>query len=297
MARRSKEELPPLMRGRICVVTGGSSGIGMATAIGLARYKAHVVVVSRSKERGERARREIRAHTGSESSEAFVGDLSTVAGTRALAAALLRRFHTLHVLVNNAGVIVDSREETEDGYERTFATNHLGPFLLTHLLLPHIVKGATGRILNITCAEHRGQTLDLDDLQGTRDYRWKVAYGRSKLANILFARELSERVAPLGVTVNAVNPGAVSTNLGGGSGGLKTLAFRMVRSFRSTPEEGAALPVWAASAPDLAGITGQYYETSGAVDPSPEALDPTAARRLWEASVRLTGLRPHELMA
>ena len=275
------------MTGRICVVTGASGGIGKATAAGLARRGATVVLVVRSRERGDAARDEIARATGSRDLRLVLADLSRQADVRRAAAEVLAAFGAVHVLVNNAGVYTFRRQETVDGIEMQWAVNHLAPFLLTKLLLPGLTAGRPARVVAVSSNAHRSAVLRLDDVQMKRGlYRGLRQYCNTKLANVLFTRELARRAAASGVTANAMHPGVVATELL--LGGFPPL--RLVSRFMRTPEQGAAAAVYLAADPAAAAFTGQYFIDSRPVPPSLQAMDDEAARRLWELSEQMVGL-------
>jgi retinol dehydrogenase-12 len=275
---------------RRCVVTGATSGIGRATALGLAGAGARLALVCRDRMRGEETVAEIHDRTGSEAVELFLGDLASRDSVRQVARELLTRCPRIHVLVNNAGVAEWRRRETPDGVESTWAVNHLGPFLLTVLLLERIRESAPARIVNVASEAHRF-VRRLDPEQPDRGrYRWWQAYGRSKLANLLFTRELARRLEGSGVTANAVHPGAVATRLGHQNGWWVAPVTRAVGVFFRTPEQGAATTLYAVLAPELEGLSGRYLADSREKQPSALARDAELARRLWDASARELGL-------
>lgn len=281
------------VKDKVCVVTGGNSGIGLWTAIGLARQGAHTVIVSRSRERGEAALEQARAALGDQPArlDLVVGDLGSLAQIRALAEELLARYPAIHVLVNNAGLWMTERQLTPDGLETTFAVNHLGPFLLTHLLLPRLQESAPARIVNVASEGHRQGKLDFDDLQAERRFGKVRAYCDSKLANVLFTRELARRLEGTGVTANSLHPGVVHTNLGSNSSGPIRWVFDWVGPlFFITPEKGARTSLHVATSPALDGVSGRYFSNSRESTPSRRARDDEAARRLWEISEQLTGI-------
>jgi NAD(P)-dependent dehydrogenase (short-subunit alcohol dehydrogenase family) len=281
------------VNGKTVVITGGNSGIGLETAVALARAGANVVITARDAERGKQAVADIKGRSGSDTVDLVVFDLGSLASTRAGAAELLDRCPRIDVLVNNAGVVLTERRETVDGFESTFAINHLGPFLLTELLLDRIKASAPARIVNVASTAHRGARtgLDFDDLQATKGYRGMRVYGASKLANIMFTKELARRLAGTGVTVNAVHPGTVRTGYGrdGDSGGLLKVGLAIGSRFFLSPEKGADTSVYLASSPDVAGVTGEYFIKRKVKKPSAAALDADAARQLWDVSQQLVG--------
>ena len=259
------------LTGRTCLVTGGSSGIGEETALGLARCGARVLA----------------SRSGNPAIELLLADLASLAEIRRLAAEVERRCDALHVLVNNAGVVNLSRTTTVDGFETTFAVNHLAYFLLTQLLLPLLERSAPARIVNVASDAHKFGRLDLDDLQSERSYRSMRVYGASKTANLLFTFELARRLAGSEVTVNALHPGAVATRLGHNNGRLARVATGLLKLIFLTPEQGAANSLHVATAPELEAVSGRYFVKLRECEPATHARDPIAARRLWEASEKL----------
>jgi NAD(P)-dependent dehydrogenase (short-subunit alcohol dehydrogenase family) len=275
------------LTGRTCVVTGASRGIGRATAEGLAELGANVVLVCRRREDGESLSREI-ATRGWPAPDVVAADLSSQASIREAARNIQARCPSLHILINNAGIIPQRREVTVDGLEMQFAVNHLGYFLFTNLLLPRLRAGAPSRIVNVSSGVHAHATLDFEDLQAERTYDPKEVYARTKLANILFTYELARRLQA-GVTVNCLTPGVVATRM---------LADYMGdpqrpgvdSTFGASPERGAETSIYLAASPDIEGVTGKYFVRKKAVPSSRGSYDEAAARRLWEVSERLTGL-------
>ncbi len=278
------------MGGKVALVTGGTSGIGKATATALAAMGADVVVVGRNRERGERAVEEIRAQTGGRVDLALA-DLSSQAEVRTLAGEFKRRYDRLDVLVNNAGLVQSERTETVDGLETTFAINHLAAFLLTDLLLDVLQESAPSRIVTVSSEAERWGNIDFNDLQSRKKYRGFPVYGMTKLANILFTYELAGRLEGTGVTATCMHPGAVNTRFGTNNSGPMTILFRAFKPFMRSPEQGADTLVWLASSPDVEGVSGRYYADRKAIEPKKIANDPEARRRLWEESERLTGLK------
>jgi NAD(P)-dependent dehydrogenase (short-subunit alcohol dehydrogenase family) len=278
------------MRGRVCVVTGATSGVGKAAAIALARRGAAMVLVGRDPARAAAALTDVRAASPTGAGELFLADLSSQRSIRELATEIRARYPALHVLVNNAGGIWDRRDVTVDGLERTFATNHLAYFLLTDLLLDALHAGAPARIVSVSSDAHFGATLDFDDLQGERRYDGWLAYKRSKLANILFTSALADRLAGSGVTANALHPGVVNTGIARKGSPLFRLGFRIAAPFMLTPARGAETIVYLASSPEVDGVSGGYFQKCRQKEPSAPARDPHARRRLWDVSAALTGL-------
>jgi NAD(P)-dependent dehydrogenase (short-subunit alcohol dehydrogenase family) len=277
------------MDGKVALVTGGTSGIGKATAMALAAMGADVVVVGRDRERGERAAAEIRAQTGSRVDLALA-DLASQAGVRELAEGFKGRYDRLDVLVNNAGLVQSTRTESPDGLETTLAINHLAPFLLTNLLLDTLKESAPSRVVTVSSEAERWGNIDFDDLQSKKKYTGFPVYGMTKLANIMFTYELAERLEGTGVTATCMHPGAVNTRFGTNNRGPMTLLFRAFKPFMRTPEQGADTVIWLASSPEVEGASGRYYADRKVIEPKKIANDPAARRRLWEESERLTGI-------
>jgi NAD(P)-dependent dehydrogenase (short-subunit alcohol dehydrogenase family) len=285
------------MNGRTVVVTGGNSGIGRATALALARAGATTVITARDPDRGEAAAADIGRQAGPAQVELVVFDLADLSSVRAGAERILELCPRIDVLVNNAGVVLSERRETADGYEATFAINHLGPFLLTSLLLDRLRSSAPARVVNVASDAHKsaGHGLDFDDLQSTRHYRGMKAYGASKLANILFTTELARRLEGSGVTANCCHPGVVKTGWGhdGDTTGAMALGLRIMGHLPGflTPEKGARTSVYLASSPEVAKVSGEYFVRCRPRQPSEAARDAEAARRLYEVSEQLVAVR------
>ena len=279
------------LAGKTCLVTGATSGIGEATALGLARMGATVVVVGRDPAKCEATVARIRLESGNPAVEHLLADLSSQAEVRTLAAGFLRRHGRLDVLVNNAGGVFLRRRLSADGIEMTLALNHLSHFLLTGLLVEALRRGAPSRVVNVSSGGHRRSPLDLDDLELRRGYAPLKAYYRSKFANILFTYELARRLEGTGVAANVLHPGLVLTNIASQSGRLIGWGWRLYarRHGALTPEEGASNVLFVASSPALDGVTGAYFFKTTRADSAPGTEDKEAARRLWQASVRLTG--------
>jgi len=271
------------------VVTGATSGIGRATALGLAKLDSRLILVGRDAGRAEETVAEIRKATGRKDVEILRGDFARQAEVRRVADELNARTEAIDVLVNNAGVTLMKRTTTPDGLETTFAVNHLAYFLLTGLLLPRLRAAAPGaRIVNVASDAHRWGALDFDDLQNERTYKAMKVYGQSKTANILFTQELARRLAGSGVSVNALHPGAVATRLGRGSGAHFDLLQRVIGVFMKSPAQGAETSIYLASAPELEGVSGRYFANRKEKAPMPHASDPALAKRLWQISEELT---------
>ena len=280
------------MHGKTVVVTGGNAGIGKETAVALAREGARVIITARDPAKGAAAVDDIIARGGSTTVEQMHLDLASLASIRDFAGALAAQTDRLSVLINNAGVILRRRQTTIDGFEMTFGVNHLGHFLLTELLHDLLERAAPSRIVVVASDAYKGARRGLDfadlNLEHSRYGPWK-AYSRSKLANILFTRELARRLDGSGVTANAVHPGTVATRLArdGDAGRLGDVAMLLSRPFFRTPEEGARTSVYVASAPELESITGAYFVSSLPAPTKKQAMDMAAAVRLWDASKEL----------
>jgi retinol dehydrogenase 14 len=281
----------PVMAGKFVLVTGGTGGIGKATAIGLAALGARVGITGRDPARTEAAAASIRATPGSPAVDGFAADLSVQAGVRRLAAQVLDTYPRLDVLVNNAGGFWAHRHVTADGLERTFALNHLATFLLTSLLLDRLTASAPARIITVSSGAHARGRIDFDDLQGKRNYSGQRAYSQSKLANVMFTYELARRLAGTGVTATVLHPGVVRTSFGAeDQAAYLAVMIRVARLFMKTPAQGAGTPIYLASSPQVEGITGRYFVSRKPKTSSKASYDSTAAARLWQASTDLAGL-------
>ena len=280
------------MEGKICIVTGGTSGIGKVAAREIAARGATVVLVGRDEQKGVRAVSEIRRRAGNDWVSFQPADLSSQQDIRRLARNIVEGHPRIDVLLNNAGAIFMTRRLSPDGIEMTFALNHLGYFLLTNLLLDRLLAADAGRVINVASRAHEGASIDFNDLQNERNYTGWRAYQRSKLANILFTTELARRLAETRVTANALHPGFVATRFGMNNGLIFRAAMRLAFFGAIDEEEGARTSVHVACSPALQGVSGKYFVRQRAVAPSPQAQDAAAARRLWEISERMTGATP-----
>lgn len=277
------------MHEKLCVITGGNSGIGREAAIELARMGMRVAIVSRDRGRGEAALAEIRRRAATDSATLYVADLSSQTEIRRLAAEL-SALPRIDVLVNNAGLILGTRRLTTDGIETTFAVNHLGYFLLTALLLDTLRASAPARVVSVASEAHRSGRIDFDDLQGERSYAGWRAYAQSKLANILFTYELARRLEGSGVTANCLHPGVIASNFGA-SGSLPVrVFFKLFGPLLTSPAKGAATSVHLAASPEVDGVSGAYFVAKRPARSSPASYDEATAARLWEVSERLTHL-------
>ena len=276
------------MNGKLCMVTGANAGIGKVTARELAKMGAHVVMVCRSKERGEAAKKEIE-QTATGQVDLMIADMSSQASIRALAAAYLATYDRLDVLVNNAGAVFMERSESVDGLEMTFALNHMGYFLLTTLLLDLLKASAPARIVNVSSMAHSRGAIDFDDLQAEKKFAGVAVYSNSKLANILFTTALAQRLDGTGVSTNALHPGFVRSNFGKNNGGLMKIIMPVTQLFAINEEKGAETSIYLASSPKVEGVTGKYFVKKKAVAPSDAAQETAVAERLWQVSEALLG--------
>jgi retinol dehydrogenase-14 len=278
------------MTGRTVLVTGGTGGIGKATAMGLAAMGATLVVTGRDRSRTDDAVREIRT-LGGGPVDGFVADLSSQDEVRRLAEEVLDSVSGIDVLVNNAGGYWNTRRATVDGLERTLAVNHLAPFLLTHLLLGRLLQSSAPRVVMVASNAQSLGRIDFDDLQGERSYSGARAYNQSKLANVLFSNELASRLADTALTANAVHPGMVSTSFGAEDPArIQRLLVPVMRPFMKTPTQGAGTSIHVASAREVDQVTGRYFVNSSAKKSSRRSYDTAVAARLWRVSADLVGL-------
>jgi NAD(P)-dependent dehydrogenase (short-subunit alcohol dehydrogenase family) len=275
------------MKGRICLVTGASTGIGYVTALELAKMGASVVMVNRDPQRGEKAKAAVVEQSGNADVELLLCDLSSRKQVRALAAEILRRHERLHVLVNNAAVVPARRRLTEDGIEMQFAVNHLAYFSLTALLLDTLKTSAPARVVSVSSGMHTQASLDFRNLQAEITYKPMKHYALTKLLNLFFALELARRLEGTGVTSNAMAPGFTSTNLGREYSFISRL---IVRLMAQPKEKGAETVIYLASSPEVEGVTGKYFAKKAEASFSPQAKDPDKALKLWELSAALSGL-------
>ncbi len=275
------------MKGKTVLVTGATAGIGKETALGIAKLGAHVVIVGRNEAKTKAVVEELKTASSNPLIDYVLADLSKLSEVRRLAAEFIARFGRLNVLVNNAGGLNIDREVTSDGYELTFAVNHLSYFLLTDLLLPALEKGAPSRIVSVASDAHRGASVDFDDLQSARGYISFRAYGRSKLMNILFTRELALRVASRRITANCLHPGVVASNFmskPGFKGAVGNFVFSLIGT---SPAKGALTSIYLATSPQVEGVSGKYFAKLRQLLPSKQAQDDATAKKLWEVSEKL----------
>ena len=285
-SQASADKLP--MAGKVVLVTGGTGGIGKATAIGLAAIGARVAITGRDLNRAEEAAADIRAVSGNPAVDAFAADMTSQAEVRRLAGAVLNAYPRLDVLINNVGGFWAHRHQTADGLERTFALNHLAPFLLTNLLLDRLKASAPARVVTVSSGASAMGRIDFDDLQGARNYSGQRAYNQSKLANIMFTNELARRLEGTGVTANSLHPGVVRTNFGAeDQAWLFTVVSRVVLPLLKTPAQGAQTSIYLASSSDVDGVTGQFFANRKPKTANNLAYDTNMTARLWHVSADL----------
>jgi NAD(P)-dependent dehydrogenase (short-subunit alcohol dehydrogenase family) len=278
------------MKGKVVVITGATSGIGQVAAEQLAAMGARMVLVARDKTRGEAALARLRQSGPGVAHSVYYADLSLVSEMKRVVAEIATAEPRIDVLINNAGAMFGSRQVTSDGLELTFATNHVAYFVLTHGLRDRLVAAAPARVINTSSDAHRRDRLDFSDLQSANSYGGFRVYCRSKLANILYTRELARRLAGTGVTANSLHPGFVATRFGDQSGGLLSFVFRVAKNFAISPEEGAETIVYLASSDEVAKVTGKYFNKCREATPTPEAQDDDGALRLWQETEKLAGV-------
>jgi NAD(P)-dependent dehydrogenase (short-subunit alcohol dehydrogenase family) len=280
------------MNGKTVVATGATSGIGEAAVLALASLGARVVFVARDQRRAEATLVKLERQAPRLGHSVHLADLSLMAEARRVGLAIAAQEPRVDVLINNAGAMFADRRATAEGLELTFALNHMAYFMMTAALRDKLAASAPARVVSTSSSAHQGARLDFSDLQSARRYNGWRAYGRSKLANILFTRELARRLAGTGVTANCFHPGIVATRFGSASGGLTGLLLPLARPFFSSPEQGADTLVHLASSRDVANVTGAYFIMRKAAEPSSAARDDSAAKRLWEASEALAAAAP-----
>jgi len=278
------------MTGKLVMITGANSGIGYETTLALAKKGAEIIMVCRDPEKGKKALEEIKEKSGNINIHLMVTDFASLESVRKLAKDFIEKYTKLDVLVNNAGFVADTRRLTVDGYESTFAVNHLAPFLLTNLLLPVIKRTRDSRIVTVASGAHTMGHIDFDDLMSEKNKDMIKVYGSSKLANILFTTELARRLEGTGVTANCLHPGVVHSNFATDGPSTWKMFFKLSGPFLLTPEKGAKTSIYLASSPDVEGVTGKYFDKCKIATPSKEAQDKDEARKLWEVSEKLVGI-------
>jgi NAD(P)-dependent dehydrogenase (short-subunit alcohol dehydrogenase family) len=276
------------MEGKVVVITGGTSGIGEVAAQRLAALGARMVLIARDRGRGQEALKRLASSGGGAKHSIYYGDLSRISETKRVAAEIAAAEASVDVLINNAGALFGTRQLTADGLETTFATNHMSYFVLTLGLRDSLLAGTPARVVSTASAAHKNHVLDFDDLQGANGYSAVKAYGRSKLCNILFTRELARRWSGTGITANCLHPGFVATRFGDASGGVLSRVVRMAKIFAISPEKGAQTIVYLASSPDVANISGEYFYQCRPAVPTQGGRDDMAAARLWTESAKLS---------
>ncbi len=279
------------MQGKVCLVTGATSGIGRATATALADKGAEVFIVCRNPDKGEQLKQDIIDQTGNQQVHTLIGDLAVQADIRRVAAEFLATGKPLHVLVNNAGVVNQTRTLTGDGYEEMFAVNHLAYFLLTDLLLERIKASAPARIVSVSSGAHKFvKGMKWDDIHYEKGYKTFTVYGQSKLANILWTRRLAQQLDGSGVTANCLHPGAVGTNLGSQNGWFGKIVMKLLSPFFRSPEKGAETSIWLATSDEVEGVTGGYFYNCKPLEPEAWAKDDKEAEKLWALSEEMVSI-------
>ena len=281
------------MKGKVVVITGATSGIGQVAAEKLAAMGARIVQVARDRERGQAAMNRLNQISPGIAHTIFYADLSRLREMKRVAAEIAQAEPRIDVLINNAGAMFGTRQLTEDGLERTFALNHMSYFVMTQGLRERLAAAASARVVNTASDAHTSGTVDFDDLQSEKGFRFNLTdwvryggpafkvYARSKLMNILYTRELARKLAGTGVTANSLHPGFVATRFGDQTGGLIGFGVGIAKRFALTPEQGAETLVYLASSPDVASVTGEYFHKCHPATPSREAQDDDKAQRLW----------------
>lgn len=279
------------MNGKTVVITGATSGIGQIAAEALARRGARIVMIARDRARGEATLARLQGQGSTPKHSVHYADLSLIAESKRVAQEIAAAEPRIDVLINNAGALFQRRETTEEGLERTFATNHVSYFVLTHFLRDRLLASPAARVVNTASHAHRGAQLNFADLQLEKNYRGFRAYGRSKLCNILFTLELARRLSGTQVTANSLHPGFVNTRFGdNGINGFGSLLFRGLKKFALSPEKGAETLIYLASSAEPATVSGAYFHKCRITAPSPQAQDHEAARRLWEETAKLSSV-------
>src|ERR1700733_3150418 len=278
------------MKGKVVVITGATSGIGEIAAQRLAAMGARIVLVARNAARGQKTLTRLPSLGAGAAPSIHYGELSSIADCKRVAAEISAAEPRVDVLINNAGALFGSRQVTADNLEETIATNHVASVVLTRALQASLRAAVSARVVCTASDAHKGYTLDFDDLQAAKSYSAIRAYGRSKLCNILFTRELARRWSGTGITANCLHPGFVATRFGDGSGGFLSTAVSIAKIFAISPEKGAETIVYLASSPEVSGISGRYFYKCRPATPTAGGRDDAAANRLWVESAKLAGL-------
>ena len=279
------------MKEKICIVTGANSGIGKATALGLARMGSRVVMVCRNAERGENAKAEIIEKSGNKSIDLLICDVSSMSSVRKFAAEYSEKYLKLDVLINNAGAVFNTRSITEEGFERTFALDFLGPVLLSYELIPTLRKSTPSRIINISSGLHKNGVVNLGDLRSENKYNGMKVYSNTKLMLMMFTYEQARRLQGSGVTTNVVLPGFVATNLGNNSESLMSnISFKLVRPMQISPEKGAETVIYLASSDEVRDISGKCFQKMKQIQTAPQSYDEDMQLKIWEKANTLLGL-------
>jgi NAD(P)-dependent dehydrogenase (short-subunit alcohol dehydrogenase family) len=280
------------MKDKVVVITGGNSGIGRVTATEIAKMGAQVVIVCRNEDKGRAVQEDINALTGLSNCDMFLCDFSSPASIKKFAKEFRMKYNCVDVLINNAGAIIGDREVNDEGLEMMFATNHLGYFLITHYLLDLLKASENGRVVNVASLAHRFTTMRWNDLQGEKFYNSWIQYGLSKLCNILFNKELAYRLKKdTNITSNCLHPGNINSNFGKGGNSMMNFLMTNVGFILTSPEKGAQTSIYLATSPEVKGKTGLYWYRKNPSIPSMEAISSENSRRLWDISLKLTGIK------
>ncbi|MFZ2322590.1 MAG: SDR family oxidoreductase [Ignavibacteriaceae bacterium] len=278
---------------KICLITGATSGIGKASAIELAKLGYDLILIGRSESKGFKITEKI-SGTNNVKAEFFACDISSLNEVRKAAEAIKSKYKKIDVLINNAGSRFDTYQKSADGIELTFATNHLGHFLLTYLLFDNLKKSESARIINVSSSAHSGKKIEIENLVNPKFYNRSNVYGSSKLANILFTYELSRRLNELKITVTALNPGGVASNFAKNNGffpWLKHVAYHLIKRELITPKQGCQTIIYLASSPEVEGVTGKYFYLNKEIKSSSESYNEETAKKLWKLSEDLSGIK------
>ncbi|GAA4445854.1 SDR family oxidoreductase [Nibrella saemangeumensis] len=286
------------MNSRLCLITGANSGIGKVTAMELAKKGFDILMLCRNLDTSRPVRKEIKAVSKTGRVDLIWCDLASQQSVIQAAREVADRYDKLDVLVNNAGLLIDKEQYSPEGIELTFAINHLGPFLLTNMLLDMLKKGTNPRIVTVSSEAHRwSKAFKLDQLAKPKSFSGMGAYGASKLCNILFAKELADRIMDFGITSNSLHPGAINSNFANGATSLTGLMFKLMKPFFISPEKGAETSIYLAGSPEVANVTGLYFDKCKPKTPSQEARSDFYAKELWKLSEQLTHLNPRSIAA